>query len=199
MNPQAMYKKIVKPTPHGSVSIVWINADQGPKVVRVLLSKPGLSAERQTSELYPAAHAASCSKIDSVGAGMETLLAGEPVDFSLDLADLDLCSEFQKRVLRAEHAIPRGTVSTYRLIAAHLGKANGARAVGNALANNPFPLIVPCHRAIRSDRHLGGYQGGLEMKRALLAHEGLSFDSAGKVVCLHFHYDTQGRTTAFSR
>ncbi len=187
-----MYKKIVKPTPYGSVSIVWINADKGPKVVRILLSKPGLSAERLTSELYPTAHAASCSKIDSVGAGMETLLVGEPVDFSLDLADLDLCGEFQKRVLRAEHAIPRGTVSTYRLIAMHLGKANGARAVGNALANNPFPLIVPCHRAIRSDRHLGGYQGGLEMKRALLAHEGVSFDGAGKVVCLHFHYDTQG-------
>ena len=70
----------------------------------------------------------------------------------------------------------------------YLGKSNGARAVGNALANNPFPLIVPCHRAIRSDRHLGGYQGGLEMKRALLETEGIAFDKAGRVKCPLFHY-----------
>jgi methylated-DNA-[protein]-cysteine S-methyltransferase len=74
----------------------------------------------------------------------------------------------------------------------HLGKPNGVRAVGNALANNPFPLIVPCHRAIRSDCHLGGYQGGLEMKRALLTKEGISFDSVGRVKCSRLHYDHQG-------
>jgi methylated-DNA-[protein]-cysteine S-methyltransferase len=69
-----------------------------------------------------------------------------------------------------------------------LGKPNGARAVGNALANNPFPLIVPCHRAIRSDRHLGGYQGGLEMKRALLKKESITFDKSDRVECPRFHY-----------
>ena len=68
---------------------------------------------------------------------------------------------FQESVLRAEATeIPRGRVSTYKLIAEHVGTHNGARAVGTALARNPFPLIVPCHRAIRSDRRLGGYQGG---------------------------------------
>jgi len=62
-------------------------------------------------------------------------------------------------------------------------------AVGNALANNPFPLIVPCHRAIRSDRHPGGYQGGLEMKRALLEKEGIHFDATGRVAYAQFHYE----------
>ena len=193
-----MNQKIVTPTPYGSICIVWTHADQGPKVVRVLLSKPGLPAERQASELYPTVSVASCSEIDAVGAGMKRLLAGEPIEFSLHLADLDRCSEFQKRVLRAEHAIPRGRVSTYRLIAAYLGKPNGARAVGNALANNPFPLIVPCHRAIRSDWQLGGYQGGLEMKQALLEKEGFAFDSSGKVISSHFYYDRAGRTTGSS-
>jgi alkylated DNA nucleotide flippase Atl1 len=57
----------------------------------------------------------------------------------------------------------------------------GVRAVGTALARNPFPLVVPCHRAVRSDRTLGGFQGGLEMKRALLEMEGVEFDSKNRV------------------
>ena len=115
-------------------------------------------------------------------------LEGEPINFSLAITDLGLCGEFQQLVLRAEHAIPRGRVSTYKLIAAYLGVPGGARAVGNALANNPFPLIVPCHRVIRSDYGLGGYQGGLYMKRSLLSKEGLIFDYSGRVHCSHSHY-----------
>jgi len=157
---------------------------------------PGASAEDQVAKLYPNALATSCAEIDGAVVGIKRLLEGEEVNFSLDLVELSLCGEFQQRVLRAEHRIPQGSVSTYQLIAAHLGKPNGARAVGNALANNPFPLIVPCHRAIRSDRHLGGYQGGLEMKRALLEGEGITFDHAGRVECSHFHYES-GRAGSF--
>ena len=94
--------------------------------------------------------------------------------------------------MRAEHAIPRGSVSTYGLIAAHVGVPGGARAVGNALASNPFPLIVPCHRAIRSDLHIGGFQSGTEMKRALLEKEGIIFDEAGRVICKRLHYGKNG-------
>jgi methylated-DNA-[protein]-cysteine S-methyltransferase len=184
-----MNRKVIKPTPFGSVGIIWTAGSPNPKIVRVLLSKPELSAEDRMSELYPDSRASSCAEIDNTAAGIKRLLEGESIDFSLDLVNLDLCGEFQKRVLRAEHQIPRGIVSTYGLIASYLGKPNGARAVGNALANNPFPLIVPCHRAIRSDRHLGGYQGGLEMKHALLEREGIAFDKAGRVECPHFHYE----------
>jgi len=69
-----------------------------------------------------------------------------------------------------------------------LSSPNAARAVGNALANNPFPIIIPCHRAIRSDRSLGGYQGGLEMKRTLLGMEGIEFDDSGRAVTDNFFY-----------
>jgi methylated-DNA-[protein]-cysteine S-methyltransferase len=178
-----MNKKIIKSTPFGSVGIIWTGLNDNPKIVRVLLSKPGLPAEDQVSELYPNSQASSCAEIDDVATAIKGLLEGEDIKFSLDVADLSLCTEFQQLVLRAEHRIPRGSISTYQLIAEYLGKRNGARAVGNALAKNPFPLIVPCHRAIRSDRHLGGYQGGLEMKRALLEKEGIPFDDAGRVAC----------------
>jgi methylated-DNA-[protein]-cysteine S-methyltransferase len=62
-------------------------------------------------------------------------------------------------------------VSTYQRIAGHLGSPQAARAVGTTLAHNPFPIIVPCHRAIRTDGTLGGFQGGMEMKRALLERD----------------------------
>jgi methylated-DNA-[protein]-cysteine S-methyltransferase len=117
---------------------------------------------------------------------IEAFLHGQDIRFSLDAVRLDRCSSFQQRVLRAEHRIPRGSVSAYGLMARHLGDPRAARAVGSALANNPFPIVIPCHRAIRSDGTLGGFQGGIKMKRALLQMEGIVFrdaDHAG-----HFFY-----------
>ena len=186
-----MHKKIIKQTPFGPVAIIWTELAESPLIARVLLSKDELSAEQQVAQLYPAVQAASCAGIESVADAIKAILAGDDVAIPLGVADLASCSAFQQSVLRAEHAIPRGRVSTYQLIGAYLGKTNGARAVGNALANNPFPIIVPCHRAIRSDGHLGGYQGGLAMKRALLAQEGIRFNAAGRVDCDRFHYQSQ--------
>jgi methylated-DNA-[protein]-cysteine S-methyltransferase len=183
-----MNKKIIKPTPFGSVCVVWHVSNNLPRIVRVLLSNPELSAENQAQVLFPDSRISSCAEIDKIAVSIKAYLEGHNVKFSLDVADLSLCSKFQRSVLRAEHSIPRGSFSTYQLIAAHLGIPNGARAVGNALANNPFPLIVPCHRTIRSDFHLGGYQGGTEMKRALLEREGIRFDQAGRVICSRFHF-----------
>ena len=183
-----MNKTTIQSTPYGPVVIIWSVFDIGAKIVRVLLSNPAYSALKRVSELYPLAHDSSCEEIDSVASGISRLLEGEPIDFSLDITKLGTCGKFQQQVLLAEHSIPRGRVSTYKLIAAHLGVPGGARAVGNALANNPFPLIVPCHRAIRSDRHLGGYQGGLYMKRTLLIKEGSDFDESGRVQCSRFYY-----------
>lgn len=131
---------------------------------------------------------AGCAEVDSVAEGIEAFLSGDDIRFSLDCVRLDLCSGFQQKVLRAEHGIPRGRVSTYRLIARRLGSPSAARAVGAALAANPFPIIIPCHRAVRSDRTLGGYQGGREMKRTLLEMERLRFDESGRVVTQHFYY-----------
>jgi len=175
-----MNKKIIKSTPFGTICIIWSVTNKIPRIVRVLISKPGLSAEGQASELYPNSKTSSCAEIDAIAASIKAHLEGKAVEFSLDIADFTLCSTFEQSVLRATYSIPRGSVSTYQGIAASLGIPKGARAVGNALAGNPFPLIVPCHRVIRSDRHIGGYGGGIEMKRALLEREGIIFDHAGR-------------------
>jgi methylated-DNA-[protein]-cysteine S-methyltransferase len=69
-----------------------------------------------------------------------------------------------------------------------VGASGGARAVGNVMACNPFPLIIPCHRTILSNLHLGGFQSGADIKRALLEREGIIFDEQGKVICKRLHY-----------
>jgi methylated-DNA-[protein]-cysteine S-methyltransferase len=119
---------------------------------------------------------------------MGRFLTGEPVSFDISLLALDRCSDFQRRVLLAERDIPRGWVSTYGRIASHLGIQGGARAVGNALARNPFPILIPCHRAIRADGRLGGFQGGMAMKRSLLMLEGVSVSEDGLVTTDQMFY-----------
>jgi methylated-DNA-[protein]-cysteine S-methyltransferase len=189
---QKMNKKIIKPTPFGSVCIIWHISNNFPLIVSVLLSRSGLSAEDQASEFYPNSKTSSCAEIDAIAVSIKDYLEGEDIKFSLNVVNLSQCSKFQQSVLRATYSIPRGSVSTYQLVSASLGIPKGARAVGNALANNPFPFIVPCHRVISSNRHIGGYGGGTEMKQALLEREGIIFDHAGRVICKRLHYDKTG-------
>jgi methylated-DNA-[protein]-cysteine S-methyltransferase len=183
----------LRATPFGDAAVLWSVYRNEPKASRILLSKPGTSARKALNKFFPDARNSSCEEINALGGRIEAFLNGEDISFSLDAVRFDLCSPFQQKVLLAEHAIFRGSVSTYRLIAKHLGKQKGARAVGTALAHNPFPLVIPCHRAVRSDRHLGGYQGGSQMKRTLLEKEGILFDDAGRVVCERFYYDGNKR------
>jgi len=89
--------------------------------------------------------------------------------------DLSLVGPFQRRVLEQLRRIPRGVVRTYREVAREIGQPGATRAVGTACARNPVPLIVPCHRVVRSDGTLGGYslRGGVALKRRLLEREGV--------------------------
>ncbi len=80
-------------------------------------------------------------------------------------------SPFQLAVWRALREIPWGEVRTYGEIAAVLGRAGGARAVGAANGRNPVAILVPCHRVVQAGGRLGGFSAGLEVKRWLLAHE----------------------------
>ena len=172
---------IVRPSPFGMFAVLWEYYRGQPKICRVLLSKPGLPAEEAVRKQCPGIESSGCDEIGKVADEIEAFLQGEDVIFSLDKTRLDTCSVFQQEVLRAEHGIPRGHVSTYQRIAGHLGRPTSARAVGMALATNPFPIIIPCHRAIRSDGSLGGYQGGLDMKRELLEMEGIIVTDTGCV------------------
>lgn len=97
-------------------------------------------------------------------------LSGKQVTFP-DKLDLSGSSPFQRKVWEMERTIPYGETRTYQWLAAALGYPLAARAVGNALAKNPLPILIPCHRVIRSDGNLGGFSGGVQLKRALLQME----------------------------
>ena len=93
-------------------------------------------------------------------------LSGEPISFP-DKFNLSWASPFQKRVWEVAQSIPYGEVRTYAWVASELGMSKAARAVGQALARNPLPIIIPCHRLICSDGSLGGFSGGKGWKRRL--------------------------------
>jgi methylated-DNA-[protein]-cysteine S-methyltransferase len=98
---------------------------------------------------------------------------GEPVDFRDVPVAVEHLSAFQRRVVRACRAIPAGERRTYGQLAAAAGSPGAARAVGQVMATNRVPLIVPCHRVVASGGRLGGFSApqGLAMKRRLLSLE----------------------------
>ena len=111
---------------------------------------------------------------------LEDYARGEPVDPALLPVDLR-GTAFQLRVWEALRKIPRGSVRTYAGIAADVGSPRAMRAVGMANSGNPVAIVVPCHRVVESKLRLGGYSGGLAMKRTLLSLEGVSVE-AGRVI-----------------
>jgi O-6-methylguanine DNA methyltransferase len=82
-------------------------------------------------------------------------------------------TRFEKDVYKAVLKIPRGETRSYAWVAKRIGHKLAARAVGNALNKNPYPVIVPCHRIIKSDGSIGGFLKGVKAKRKLLASEGV--------------------------
>src|SRR5918998_2320887 len=97
-------------------------------------------------------------------------LAGEKVEAP---ADLSGTTPFQRRVLEVVKGIPRGEVRSYTWVAREAGSPKASRAVGTVMANNPMPLVVPCHRVVRNDGTTGSYTFGAEEKARLLVEEGV--------------------------
>jgi methylated-DNA-[protein]-cysteine S-methyltransferase len=104
---------------------------------------------------------------------VEAYFAGALTEFTLDL-DWSLITGFARRVLRElAVGVPYGAVVGYQDLADRVGERGAARAVGAAMGANPLPIVVPCHRVVESDGGIGGFGGGLEIKRSLLALEGV--------------------------
>lgn len=170
--------------PSGIGDVGLVRRTEGSVLLRIFLPRKGMPTRELIEKAFPGAIPGKRGA-DSLCEQLRAFLAGAKVEFSL--ADLDLADigGFTRRVLTADHAIPRGRVMTYGGLATRLGVPGAARAVGAVMAQNPFPLIIPCHRVIGSDRGLHGFGGGLPMKKALLTMEGVAFDGRGRVLPEH--------------
>ena len=111
--------------------------------------------------------------LQRAAAELREYFGGQRAQFDVPL-DWGRMAPFQRAVLEATATVPFGHVDTYAGIARKIGKPGATRAVGNALGRNPIPVIVPCHRVIRSDATIDGYTGGLGIKHRLLAIEGIT-------------------------
>jgi len=169
-------------------TIIWKEDGSNVQIQRLFLSDHKVKSEVKTLESFGQIEQGSSLVINNLGKKIQQFLKGEEVKFDLKLLDFSNCTEIKKRVLLAEYKIPRGWISTYKRIADQIGITNGARVIGNSLAKNPFPIFIPCHRAIRTNGELGGYQGGLTMKRALLELEGIKFSDNGRVLTDKIYY-----------
>jgi len=116
---------------------------------------------------YPKARIVRSERAARFVRGLNRHLQGQAVKLPLDIRGTD----FQLRVWTALRLIPVGSTCSYSQVAAMIGEPRAARAVANACASNPVPLIIPCHRVIRNDGGIGGYGLGVPRKRALLAKE----------------------------
>jgi len=112
-------------------------------------------------------------RLDAVSREIDEYLAGRRKRFDLPL-DLSLSHGFRREVLRRLQRIAYGRTASYATIAVEAGSPRAVRAVGTACATNPLPLVIPCHRVVRSDGTIGQYAGGTHVKKTLLAMESAS-------------------------
>lgn len=167
-------------TKFGYSGIVYLLEDNSATVKHVFLPRSKKAVKTAIMDNFAEALSSPGHEVSELRSRIQNFFLGKPDTIPQSLVDLTICAPFQLSVLMEEYAIPRGMTSSYGRIAKRLN-SKAVRAVGNALARNPFPIVIPCHRAIRSDRTLGGFQGGLEMKRRILNLEGVKFDSDGRV------------------
>ncbi len=131
---------------------------------------PGEALEDLATRISPRVLEAP-ARLDRVRHELDLYFEGKLTEFDLPL-DWQLSRDFRRRALRAIDRIPYGQTRSYTQIARSAGNERAVRAAGTACGSNPIPIVVPCHRVLRSGGTLGGYGGGLPMKEALLKLEG---------------------------
>ncbi len=130
-----------------------------------------LSLQELAAEVSPRILEAP-SATDDIRRELEEYFVGKRKRFTVRV-DMSPLHGFRRKVLEQTARIPFGSVTTYSEVAAAAGSPRGMRAAGNALGSNPVPIVVPCHRVLRSGGALGGYTGGLDRKVTLLTLEGV--------------------------
>jgi methylated-DNA-[protein]-cysteine S-methyltransferase len=156
----------------GRCGVAW--SDRGLVGVQLPEASEVEARERMLRRFPAAAEMQPPLKVQRAIDRIVALLQGEPSDLSAIALDMEGVAPFHRRVYEVARTIPPGKTLAYGEVAARLGAARAARAVGQALGHNPFPIIVPCHRVVAAGGKIGGFSahGGTATKRRMLAIEG---------------------------
>lgn len=146
-------------------------------LIRLLLPSSKECTSRWIRNNYPGAKY-SKDQAQALMRQLQKYFQGNQASFDVNF-DLSECSPFQKLIYRELIKVPFGNTRSYKELAEAVGLRGGARAVGTALKNNPIPIIIPCHRIIKSDGSLGGFNSGVEWKKRLLRLEGIKIGRGG--------------------
>jgi len=165
IEPTPVGRLLLAATPRGLVRVAYLDDDD--EEGRVLAAL----AERISPRVL-----AATARLDAPRRELDEFFAGRRRAFDTPIDWRMTQPGFAQRVLRATGRIPFGETSSYRQVASRAGSPRAYRAAGNALGSNPLPIVVPCHRVLHAGGGLGGYTGGLDRKRTLLALEGVAPD-----------------------
>ncbi|MGH9178316.1 MAG: methylated-DNA--[protein]-cysteine S-methyltransferase [Acidimicrobiales bacterium] len=163
----------VQPSPLGPVAVTTSAA--GLRLLDLPGPRPVLAVENDG-----VAATVGGEPVVEVAAALAGYFAGDLRAVDALPVDLSALTPFSQAVLTTLREVPAGALTSYGRLAAAAGSPAAARAVGRALGANPVAIVVPCHRVVAGDGSLGGFGGGLDMKRWLLAHEGHAVASMEK-------------------
>lgn len=164
-----MWRETIFHSPWG-----WMGIAESSKGIQAIVlpkrSKRAVESELRAQSDGPVQQGAS-ARLETARRQLLDYLAGKRDSFDVPL-DLSRGTSFQRKVWRTLQRVSYGKLRSYQWIAARVGGRHYARAVGNAVGANPIPIVIPCHRIVAHDASLGGFSGGLPMKRKLLSLEG---------------------------
>jgi methylated-DNA-[protein]-cysteine S-methyltransferase len=164
----------------------------------VALGRDGITAvtrsrsEEEFVSGYLSRFGRKLQRSDDLAPSLERALSADSPDVPVDLRG---CSPFQRAVLEATREISVGRIRSYAWIAARIGRPGAVRAVGTALARNPVPLVIPCHRIVRSNGSIGEYAFGAEQKASLLVREGIDLEELRRRMPLRSVWHVEGEDT----
>ncbi len=163
------YEILTFPSRLGWMAVV----SAGTTVKQLTFGHRSAAAAKAALDPWLSAEATLGDAMRPLAARLQAYAEGSPDNFHDVRVDLRLATEFQRRVIAQCRRVKYGETTTYAELAARAGYEGAARAVGNCMAANSVPLIVPCHRVVRADGRLGYYsaEGGTETKRRLLVLE----------------------------
>jgi len=179
------------PTPWGKALVILGGEKRAPRLLEIQLPTTLAACHCRSDALSLSAIKGECRGMaQSLATALAAILVGKKPIWSLEWLEWGKASPFTRKVsLTLAQKVSPGRVISYGVLATLSGAKGAARAVGSVMASNRFPLLIPCHRVVRSDRHPGAFAGGNTMtpfKRALLEREGIRFDSKGKILSEFF-------------